>query len=44
MLEDNAECRGSVLRLPILVLQCSKGNQLERGTQGRGLKFGFLRG
>ena len=26
------ECTGSMSRLPILVLQCSKGRQLEKGT------------
>ena len=43
ILGHNVEYRGSVSVLPILLLQCSKGSQLKRVTEGRGLKFGFWR-
>ncbi len=40
----NIEHRGSMSRLHILVLECSKERQLERGACQAGLKFGILRG
>ncbi len=44
ILGHNAEYTGSMSRLPILVLECSKGGHLEGGSCQTGLKSGFLRG
>ena len=43
ILRHNVQCRGSVSRLPILVLECSKRSQLRRVAHTRGFKFGFLK-
>ncbi len=42
MLGHNVEYTGSMSRLPILVLECSKGGHLEGGPCQTGLKSGFL--
>ena len=44
ILGHNVEYRGSKSRLPILVVESSKGSHLERRACQRGLKFDFLRG
>ncbi len=44
ILGHNVEYTGSMSRLPILVLECSKGGHLEGGACQTGLKSGFLRG
>ncbi len=45
ILGHNVEYRSSMLRLPILVLECSKGGLPGEGCQSlRGRKFGVLRG
>ncbi len=42
ILGHNVQYIGSVSRLPILVLECSEGGQLEGGPCQTGLKFGFF--
>ena len=44
ILGHNVEYTGSMLRLPILVLECSKGSHLERGPCQTEEKFAFFRG
>ncbi len=44
MIGHNVEYRGSVSRLTIVVLQCSKRDQLEGAARQRGRKFSFFRG
>ncbi len=44
ILGHNVGCRDTMSRLPILVLDCSKGSHLESGTCQRDLNFGFFRG
>ncbi len=43
ILRHNVQYRASLLGLPILVLECSKWDQLEREACQRGWKFGFFR-
>ncbi len=44
VLRHNVEYKGSMLCLPILMLQCSKVSQQEKEAHRRGLKFSFLEG
>ncbi len=44
VLGHNVEYTGPVLRLPVLVLECSKGSHLVRGPCQTEEKFAFFRG
>ncbi len=44
VLRHNVQYKASLLGLPILVLECSKWDQLEREAHQRGWKFDFFRG
>ena len=44
ILGHNVEYRDLMSRMPILVLESSKGGQLQRGACQRRLKFGNLTG
>ncbi len=43
ILGHNVQYTGSMSRLPILVLECSKEGHLEGGTRQTEQKYGFLR-
>ncbi len=44
ILGHNVQYTGSMSRLPILVLECSKERQLEGGAHQTEQKYGFFRG